>query len=245
MIKPGNRILIHCPENIQSTLPEEFGLLTWNAYKKNGLAQFKDHLLHIHQRHPTNILLLQEAAEPSVFEQLLPNYETLFFSNLKMKRKSFGVATASCTKHVSSSYLISHHQEFLLQTHKSLLISVYPLANKQQLVVVNIHAINFKNIKAYKHEINLLMNNILFHDGPLIISGDFNTWSKRRHGVIDMMMNELGLEKVEFEHSYNTKKFLKYPLDLTLCRGLKLNQAISLNCGKISDHNPLYARFSI
>ncbi len=243
MFKPSDTVTICCPEGINEILPSEFGILAWNIYKKNRTHKFKESLSLLHKKYPANILMFQEASQPDQAESFIKGYETLHLSNLQMKNKAFGVATASCTKHISNSYLISHHQEFLLQTHKSLLISVYALPDQQQLVIVNIHAINFKNLKAYEHEINVLVDNILEHDGPMIISGDFNTWSKGRHKVIEAMSGRLQLSRVHFENSINIKRFLKYPLDLMFYRGLDLTFASSLDCGKISDHNPLYARF--
>ncbi|MDC0535365.1 endonuclease/exonuclease/phosphatase family protein [Francisellaceae bacterium] len=243
MFKPSNTVTICCPDGIKEVLPRELGILTWNIYKKNRTNKFNESLSLIHSKYPANILLFQEASQPDQAESFIKGYETLHLSNLQMKNRAFGVSTVSCTKHISNSYLISHHQEFLLQTHKSLLISVYVLSNQQQLVVVNIHAINFKNLKAYEHEIDILVDSISEHEGPMIISGDFNTWSKGRHRVIENMSSKLNLSRVHFENSINIKRFLKYPLDLMFYRGLEITFASSLDCGKVSDHNPLYARF--
>ena len=62
---------------------------------------------------------------------------------------------------------------------KSALYARYRLSNGSDLVTVNLHAINFTlGTKDFQNQIEQLENAVKKHKGPLIIAGDFNTWSR-------------------------------------------------------------------
>ena len=231
-------------EHAAASLPASFGVLCWNVYKKNTSVYFKECLHNLYREYPMELIMLQEASAPGTADPLLHGYESLYISNLLFKKRSYGVVTASSARHLDSSFLMSHHQEFLLRTHKCLLLSAYALPGGERLVVMNVHAINFKNIKAYQYEIDMLVDSIRHYQGPLIICGDFNTWNKRRNSVVAKMQSELGLTKINFINQHHIKSFMNHPLDHMFYRGLQLESAQTLNCKNVSDHNPLYACFS-
>ena len=245
MFKPEQVIHHHQHFNSKTILPKEFGILSWNAQKKSNLIRFKQNLSILQRKYFTNLILLQEAREIEQEQNnhLLSDFDKIYSANLQMKKRSYGLLTASSATHSKAASILSHHKEPFIKTHKNILISSYTLHNKKKLFVVNIHAINFKSTKAYSHEINTLVSFLSNHQGPLIVAGDFNSWNKKRNLILLDTLKILHLKKVLFLNEQNIKKFRQFTLDHIFYRDLKLLNAEALNCNKISDHNPLYSLF--
>ena len=65
-------------------------------------------------------------------------------------------------------------REAFISTRKNTLITIYQFQNKEMLMVVNIHAINFRSLAWYQWELSRLHDLINGHEGPMILAGDFN-----------------------------------------------------------------------
>src|SRR6202011_3621910 len=93
--------------------------------------------------------------------------------------------------------------EPLLRTSKATMVSHYPIGNTdsdvEDLLVVNIHGINFKSITAFRDQTDEVSRIIEFHRGPVICGGDPNTWSSARTEYFNSAMTKVGLIKVPFE----------------------------------------------
>ena len=72
-------------------------------------------------------------------------------------------------------------------SEKATSITEYALsATEQTLVVVNIHAVNFSmGTGAYRQQFEQVREVLRDHDGPIILSGDFNTWRRKREQVVE------------------------------------------------------------
>lgn len=245
MFKPKATIQHRKYHKASGTLPDEFGLICWNTHKKNQTLAFHAYITQLQSLYPSSLFLFQEAHEPIHQEFVLNEFETIYAANLQMKTKSYGILTASDTHHREASCLLSQHQELFFKTHKSTLISSYPLVDGQHVLVVNIHAINFKSAKVYRHEMSILLESLLEHKGPLIIAGDFNTWNNRRNDILASMQEILSLEKVIFKNDQHIKCFRQFPLDHIFYRGLEIVTAEAVNAEDLSDHNPLYTCFRL
>ena len=68
-----------------------------------------------------------------------------------------------------------------------------------ELLVINIHAINFNiGLDGFKEQMRCIAEAITEHDGPVIVAGDFNTWSEARLDILSKLAREMKLEKVDF-----------------------------------------------
>jgi len=77
----------------------------------------------------------------------------------------------------------------------------------------------------------------------MIVTGDFNTWSKKRIEHLDHSARTIGLEPARFTNSHHIKQRFSKPLDHLYYRGLELTEAEVIDTGKVSDHNPIVATF--
>ncbi len=244
MFKPQQTIKHRKHKKGNDLLHNEFGLISWNIHKKGKVEAFQNHLFHLQEKYPADILTFQEAEEPHPNELTSEHFETLYTPNLQTKNKSYGLVTASIIPHYNALCLLSAHQELFFKTHKSTLISCYQTEHASDLIIVNIHALNFRRAKTYEIEIETLISVLKQYSGPLIIAGDFNAWTKPRNAILEKMQRTLSLSKVTFQNAHHIKQFRTYPLDCVFYRNLNVIQAEALDTGKLSDHNPLYARFS-
>ena len=113
-----------------------------------------------------------------------------------------------------------------------------PLSNGQALLLVNVHLINFEiNPTAYEAQLRTLMQLVSQHQGPLVLSGDFNSWNGYRAQIIRKVINEFGLEEVSFAQDHRLR-FLGNPLDHVFVRGLNVLNATT-EPTESSDHAPL------
>ncbi|MGO2508622.1 MAG: endonuclease/exonuclease/phosphatase family protein [Vibrio hibernica] len=128
---------------------------------------------------------------------------------------------------------------------KSALYAQYSLSNGQQLGVVNLHSINFTlGTKDFRSQITHLSEKVKQHVGPLIIAGDFNTWSETRTKEVRRLMINLGMHEARFAPD-NRRRFINgLAFDHVFYRGLKLIKATSPQT-TASDHNPMLAHFRL
>ncbi|MDE9552455.1 endonuclease/exonuclease/phosphatase family protein [Xenorhabdus bovienii] len=135
-------------------------------------------------------------------------------------------------------------KEPILRLSKSSLITIYPLPDDRQLMVINVHAINFSfGVDVYSRQLNNIGIHINLHHGPVIFAGDFNAWSRRRLRVLERFAQRMQLKEVYFNDDHRTIVFGK-PLDFVFYRELKVLNAAVLTT-MASDHNPLIVNFSL
>jgi endonuclease/exonuclease/phosphatase (EEP) superfamily protein YafD len=79
------------------------------------------------------------------------------------------------------------------------------------------------------------------HEGPIILGGDFNTWSRQRLELLYQLTRNINLLPVNFNLDLR-KTFLGRPLDFIFYRDLTLTNA-SIMQTVASDHNPLFVTF--
>ena len=142
--------------------------------------------------------------------------------------------------------ILTIHRESVINTHKASLITHLNVQNTK-VVIVNIHAINFKSNKVYGYEFEKIKEviNSKKYKHPIIIAGDFNSWNRKRVKLIKDFCREFNFKVAFLEEADLIKSFQKNHLDFVLYRGLKLDKACALDCQKISDHNPIITNFSI
>ena len=212
-----------------------FRLLVWNLHKGqdagwqqalNRLAQGRD------------LLLLQEVLNT---QELAAQYSSrfptaLYASAFAYLQQQSGVEILS--QFAPHFYCAGAKSEPWIRIPKVGAAMRLPLSNGQALLLVNVHLINFEiNPTAYEAQLRTLMQLVSQHQGPLVLSGDFNSWNGYRAQIIRKVINEFGLEEVSFAQDHRLR-FLGNPLDHIFVRGLNVLNATT-EPTESSDHAPL------
>lgn len=215
-------------------------LLNWNIYKgqKDNWAEDFRKLSD-----GQDLLIIQEALlNPEVTETLKQQsihwtLNTGFYFN----DEATGVLTGSRVQPVSSCGMRT--TEPFLRLPKTVLVNKYELSGTdEKLLVANIHSINFTlGTEVYRRQIENLTAAIAQHRGPVIVAGDFNSWSDQRKKIIENMVADLSLKAVTYT-SHNRVKIFGNAIDHVFYRGL---ETVSSEAQPVtsSDHNPIRVTF--
>ena len=244
MFKPSRLHHSSCGEHSCNHVPETFGLLCWNVYKNNQKnPRFQLFLQKESEKRNVDFMLFQEAGfqDDHTFE--LPHFSYDGAANLEFRKFFYGVLTASRVESHEAKAYLSEGKESLLGPHKSVLLSKYLFEDGISLLILNVHAINFRESSRYNKELDRLLTLLREHTGPMIFAGDFNTWSKTRMIKLQHIAEELSLNRVAFEKTGKVKSFMGKALDFIFYRGMELLEEEVLNDHKLSDHHPLFVRF--
>jgi len=221
--------------------PAKINLLIWNTHKGQDdgwLEEFEQ--LSAGQ----DLLLLQEAylkdeLRDSLQQQTLSwNLATTFMRY----RVETGVMTASQV--APASACVQRTMEPLLSLPKSTLISRYPIKGSDEtLLVGNIHAVNFTlGTTAFRSQLDRLASELDDHEGPMIVAGDFNSWSQSRLSVLEEVLVEKRLmRRVAFDEK-NPRAIFGHTVDHVYYRGLTVIDGRVLEA-KTSDHAPIWVQF--
>jgi endonuclease/exonuclease/phosphatase (EEP) superfamily protein YafD len=210
-------------------------LLSWNIQKSQTLGWDTD-LRRLGE--DRDLLLIQEASIQAGISSALPQdlYQA-FAAGYITDSQATGVATLSSVAPMLQCNLTAW--EPWLGTPKATNITEYPLANSPlRLLVINLHAVNFTvGLEDFATQVEALTPLFTHHKGPLLIAGDFNTWSKARHDYLHNFMLSHELVAVDFTPDRRST-FWNLPLDHMYLRGLRALKSEVISVAT-SDHNPL------
>ena len=246
--------VIECHQFSQISLdPTSITVVNWNIAKNNHQDKWIAEAKAIARHHDPDLFFLQEVRivphdQPPVPFQGLGWH---FAPNVldAHTRHAFGVLTAAKVRHLDYQQVHTQHYEPVFNTPKVALITEYPLiGTPQTLLAVNVHGLNFVSTKTFQSQLHQLEKQVAPHQGPLILSGDFNTWNGRRMAVLQSMVSRLGLTSVCFarEDHQQLKRFLwSDPLDHIFYRELAVrsDSARVLHRLESSDHVPMVVEF--
>ncbi len=216
--------------------PNAIRLLTWNIHKEedDGWEQDLTRLARAN-----DILLLQEVTLRDPVQEVLriAGMRWILASSFIYEDTDIGVLTA--TRAVPVANCTQRMVEPLLRIPKSSVITWLPIRNtRQSLAVANVHAINFTlTLESYQTQVQALEDVLANHPGPLIVAGDFNTWSDPREEVVAAMARRLRLTEVAFADDRRAV-FFGHRLDHVFVRGLAVVAAVATTVTS-SDHNPV------
>ncbi len=216
-------------------------ILNWNIQKSSQPGWVEDL-----RRLATgaDLVLLQEAIlEADLRDQLEGEYHAVFAPGYITEDYHSGVLTAS--RVAPEAHCNLAHQEPWLGTPKATNISRYPIAgHPDHLLVVNLHGVNFSlNSTALAQQLNDSSKLVRQHRGPVIFSGDFNTWSDARMAALQAIMIRLGLHELEYPDDQRIQVFGN-TLDHIYVRGLRVVEAGTAQVTS-SDHNPVFATLAV
>ena len=141
--------------------------------------------------------------------------------------------------------ILTKKRELIYATHKVALITQHKLPNGEILLIANLHAINFVKNDDFNHELQTIKSAIASHKGAMIVAGDFNTWNTKRVESLQKFAHDLALSQVEFHDSTHLKRVFSNTLDHIFYRELQLLDSKIIDSKKMSDHNPIIARFRL
>ncbi|MCK5195054.1 MAG: endonuclease/exonuclease/phosphatase family protein [Desulfobulbaceae bacterium] len=221
---------------------KNISILCWNIYKGQRKNWDEDFQRLSSER---DIIILQEAPLNERLQDMLnkQRFHWTLNSAFAIQGREVGVLTASKVKPVESCGL--RHAEPLIRLPKTTLINMYQLSDTSKtLLVANIHGINFTlGEDSYNKQLKSLHDILSRHDGPLIVAGDFNSWSTGRANIIAEMINALELKPLTCETA-NRSTIFGCTVDHIFYRGL---EPVTHETHKVSssDHNPITVQFRV
>lgn len=241
----SEQLSLTCYENLtakQLDQNQQISLLVWNIYKQNR-SNWSSSLSNYAQG--KQLVLLQEASMTGELREWLKQGQ--WFGSQVDAFKAFDTTAGVLNLSLNTPLKACAYTELepWLRLPKSALYALYPLSNGQQLAVVNIHAVNFTyGTEEYHRQLNVLAQELSEHQGPVIVAGDFNSWSQERLRVMSEALSSLGLKEVTYDSDNRTQFMTGLPLDHVFYRGLTLEKA-EAPVSDASDHNPILVTFHL
>lgn len=215
--------------------PRRIRVLSWNLQK----AQHDEALYQLG-------ILSSDADIVSIQEAKLNDNITEQFPNLPAWSFGPGYATSSdvtgvmnLSKVAPLTHCVFASTEPWLGTPKATAVTEYPLrGHTATLLAINVHGVNFTfTSKALAAQLERFSAVIESHNGPIILSGDFNTWSDSRFAALEAFAAKHDLQLLEFDVDHRKTVFGKV-LDHVLVRGIEVLETTSYQVDT-SDHNAL------
>jgi len=221
--------------------PAAIRVFTWNIHKQADAGWPRD-LQAL--SHGADLLLLQEAVLDPTLRELIDGQglDWIMASSFVYAGRDIGVVSAARVPPVKSC--TARSSEPLVGIPKSAIVAWFALRGApQRLAVANVHAINFSlSIGAYRAQLDALADTLAGHAGPLILAGDFNTWSQAREDALRSVVARLHLTEVGL-HDDRRRRFLGHRVDRIYVRGLAATAASAV--AVTSDHNPVLATLHV
>ncbi len=226
------------PVAVGQQMPASLEILSWNIHKTRDTGWRQD-LERLGAG--ANLSFIQEAALHARLGEFWPGgpiYQS-FAQGYTTADETTGVMTLS--SHAPTMQCNFTSLEPWLGTPKAATITEHAIAGVgQRLLAINVHAVNFTlGIRDLEVQLKPIATLLSRHQGPVILAGDFNTWSSARAHLVDEALRELGLQPLQFEPDLRSTAFGR-PLDHIYVRGLEV-EATEVVRVSSSDHNPLRA----
>jgi len=222
--------------------PGGFTLFNWNMMK-GGRQGWEDDFVRL--AGDADLLTIQEAYLTDTLREVLQDgrYQWDLTAAFLNRNRETGVLTGS--RRSPAYFCTFRFPEPLVALPKTILASFYPLADTDQLLLVaNVHLVNFTvGTDGYREQLRELEELLSSHEGPLILLGDFNTWSGARMKAVAGVTERMALSEVEFAEEDLTT-FLGRSVDHVYYRGLEPVDARAVEVST-SDHNPLLVTFRL
>jgi endonuclease/exonuclease/phosphatase (EEP) superfamily protein YafD len=223
--------------------PHAIRLATWNLHKESDPGWQTDLTRLIGE---SDVVLLQEAGVSPQLRGVVEDqgFSWLLSSAFEYRGYEYGVLTATRVPPASACTLRAY--EPLLRIPKAALITHYRLAGREAtLAVVNLHAINFTlGTGAYHAQLEAVADALAQHRGPIVVGGDFNTWSDARAAEVRALAARLSLTPVALDVDHRTRFMGGHVFDFVYARGVNVLAASAWSVTS-SDHNPVLVDFRV
>ena len=229
-------------QSAQGLDPDNIAFLNWNIYKGNGENWQKDLSAFAKNHH---VMTLQEAMSDEEMDLLLEAHGFNWIMNTAFYLNGYAAGVMNVASANSIHSCGFKFDEPLIRIPKSSLVSYYAIdGSDERLLVANIHGINFTfGVDSYREQLDKLYEAVKHHDGPMIVAGDFNTWSDSRMDVVDQLVKRLELSRLEYAVNNKTHIFGN-AIDHVFYRKL---EPLSHHVQQVSssDHNPISVSFKV
>jgi endonuclease/exonuclease/phosphatase (EEP) superfamily protein YafD len=226
----------------QKQVRPPFKLLNWNIYKQqkeNWGSRLKEWAKNV------DFITLQEAKlSPELIK--FSHQEKLFYlQNYAFKYNNFVYGVNTLSKVAPISVCGSAYKEPWIWVPKTGIASTYPIIGRTDLLLlINLHGVNFTiTEQPLQAQFSPYFSLITQHAGPIIFSGDFNTWSDIRLATIEKSLMQLGFSEVSFDDDKRLTVF-GLAVDHIYFRGLRVIEAKSL-VTDASDHSSQLITFDL
>jgi endonuclease/exonuclease/phosphatase (EEP) superfamily protein YafD len=210
-------------------------VLGWNLQKaQNSEALYQLGILSS----DIDLVSLQEATLNESMLDRFPNLPAWSFGpGYRTTKNVTGVMNLSRFPALTHCVFVS--TEPWLRTPKATTVTRYPLQGSSATVLlVNVHGVNFtftaRALAAQLEQFSAMLDS---HDGPVVLSGDFNTWSYARLEALKSFATRHQLTLLGFDVDHR-KIVFGHELDHVLVRGIEVLDTSSYEVDT-SDHNAL------
>ncbi|WP_300672337.1 endonuclease/exonuclease/phosphatase family protein [Desulfoluna sp.] len=238
-------------------LAPTFTLVTWNVAKgaKSSTPEIAETIIKLTEGSPSSLVALQEAT-PKMLS--IPGRGADFARSFRWwwSDTLSGVALLSSTPPMTTHPITVAQREFGYTTPKMGLAAVYPVADRNgkthRLLVITLHGLNFElSPGGLSAQMEKIHERVSPFKGPVVICGDFNTWSNQRLAVVKKALPHFmeipvtgkrpGTSPLVALIGGNTQ----LALDHIFYRGLTPRGPATAFPTPLSDHAPVMARFTL
>lgn len=182
----------------EQPVPGTIAIVSWNAEKGHS-DQFKSDLSRLVRVDRPDFVFLQEARADLLETKRIGGYFASSWSYPWPNGTTIGLLTLSHVPPLRIQPIPSKHREFFITAPKLSLATEYPLTNGQRLLAINVHLLAFERwattgVASQMDDLEAIMRH---HTGPIVLVGDFNTWSEKRLALVQAMADELHLTEVD------------------------------------------------
>lgn len=217
-------------------------LVSWNIHKAadagwdRDLARFAA---------GADLVLLQEAVLSDALRDTLLRERLLWIQADAWRSPAQATGVLTAARVPASAACVSRAMEPLLGVPKSALVTYYRLAGRRQaLAIANVHSVNFSlALGGYRRQLEGVAAVLAAHRGPVVLAGDFNTWSPARVDVLEDVAATLRLRRADPSDDVRSR-FLGMPFDYVYVRGFD-PVAVRVEPVTSSDHAPLIATLAL
>jgi len=221
-------------------LSPTFSLLNWNIYKQQK-PQWKTKLTEWVKQ--SDLITLQEAKYGPEFINFTQKQALNYVQNIAFEHDGYHYGVNTLSKVMPLQVCGTRYSEPWITIPKTGLATVYSIKKTtQKLLLINLHGVNFTaTATPLEEQVKPYLTLVKSFEGPIIITGDFNTWNEARTKKIIDPLISVGFDETQFK-SDQRLTFFGRPLDHVFYRGLNVVKAQSLAI-IASDHSPQLVTF--
>jgi len=237
----GKRLASGPSDSLYELNSDDIRLVNWNIQKGSDPDWSADLTMQVGE---PDLLVLQEVPlNMDVWTTVANDHYRSFAPGHRTWRAMTGVMTLSRAEPLVQCNLSS--TEPWLGSPKATIITTYGLTDTDEsLLVINMHGLNFTfGTGDFEEQVRQALAEARVHNGPMLLSGDFNTWHRGQSDLLQRMAAELELGALSYDKDHRKRAFGQ-PLDHIYVRGLDV---ISATSDKVtsSDHNPIAVRLKL
>jgi len=241
----------------RAALASTFTVVTWNVAKgkESSCGEVTEILKTLSGSLVSPVMALQETTKAMLY---LPGRGAHFARSFRWwwSDTRSGVALLAPVPPLSTHAITVRKREFGFTTPKMGLAAVYPLAGRDgsthRLLMITLHGLNFElSASGLAAQMANIHEIVAEFSGPVVVCGDFNTWSNRRLAVVTNALP--GFTEVPVHGGRTGTSRLvalvggdtKLAMDRIFYRDLSLEGPATTVPTTLSDHVPVMARFTL